>query len=622
MTRSQQFLSLVLAILTLTLVGCWRSISRELELRCDTDGVQCDQGLECSDDGRCRCTPTSCDGCCSSEGDVCRDGDDDSSCGFAGGLCRNCSTDSLLCIDGECIEDAVCEDEECNIEGESSCLDEVTLERCVTDERGCLIVAIEGCAEGEICANGECGQGCAQSCGTTETRICVGNDIEICDGPDADGCYGWRVEATCSRGLICEEGYCVCDNKCSYVGELGCVGNSTATCAENEEGPENCLEWVMGDSCGDRRCEVGICVADCSGECRPIGRYECNDAGSEQRQCVASDECNMWSPWTNCPPETTCTSDGCVGPCDLCGPEGTERCSSDGRGIERCTLDGDRCLDWQPNRSCSSHEVCLAGDCVCDNECDFVNQLECVDGETSHTCAIGAGSCLEWGPSATCLPEYHCEEGVGCVADCPSFCNPALGTAPLCIDEGNYEICVVDPEYGCGNIEILECASGEVCNASCGDPCFEECPFSGATDCFDANTRRECSITTDGLTTCAHWIREPCEPGSTCVDGECGDEFCDLCTFGERRCTWNDVEICNDVDGDGCASWSYMYSCAPEETCESGFCEVSCNICEIENIRGCDSLNPNMVYVCTGGCWEEDHVCEPPSECRPGGACW
>lgn len=61
-------------------------------------GPACGAGLQC-DNGVCRCTATSCAGCCS--GNQCLSGDTSQACGGRGATCVKCQSNSV-CVEGAC----------------------------------------------------------------------------------------------------------------------------------------------------------------------------------------------------------------------------------------------------------------------------------------------------------------------------------------------------------------------------------------------------------------------------------------------------------------------------------------------------------------------------------------
>jgi hypothetical protein len=233
----------VLGVVLLGSAGCFRSVGVPPELECTRD-EQCASGLECSPEGRCQCTASSCAGCCSADGRACHSGQRDSACGTDGGLCTDCG------------------------------------------------------ADGMSCQSGRCQQLCGDECSSTQARQCVDStQYEPCGDFDGDGCLEWGEPVACEAGTSCVEGACLapCD-ECSPEDELRCspsVPDAVEVCTDEDD--DDCLEWVFSEQCdSSTSCVSGRCEPNCEGACAPDAR-RCTEANGGYRVCVDDGHgCPRW----------------------------------------------------------------------------------------------------------------------------------------------------------------------------------------------------------------------------------------------------------------------------------------------------------------------------------------
>ncbi len=98
--------------------------------------------------------------------------------------------------------------DECD-EGQISCAGDDALHLCVLGDLGCLEWGNpESCADGEVCADGVCEQGCVDACELGDAQ-CMGEGASKCiDDPDSS-CTIWGDPITCPDGQVCEGGGCI-----------------------------------------------------------------------------------------------------------------------------------------------------------------------------------------------------------------------------------------------------------------------------------------------------------------------------------------------------------------------------------------------------------------------------
>ncbi len=154
--------------------------------------------------------------------------------------------------------------DECD-EGQISCAGDDALHACVLGDLGCWQWGPpESCADGEVCAEGICVQGCVDACNLGDAQ-CSGDGASKCiDDPDSS-CTMWGEPVACSDGQVCEGGACVdvpdlCVDDCVWTKasinadvDLYAVWGSDAKAvwAVGESGTAlyyNGIKWVSVDS--------------------------------------------------------------------------------------------------------------------------------------------------------------------------------------------------------------------------------------------------------------------------------------------------------------------------------------------------------------------------------------
>ncbi len=100
--------------------------------------------------------------------------------------------------------------------------------------------------------------------------------------------------------------------------------------------------------------------------------------------------------------------------------------------------------------------------------------------------------------------------------------------------------------------------------------CVSECR-AGARRCSSVGQVQLCAdIDGDG---CNEWGGDaPCLTGGFCNGGICVEECADACSQGERSCIATVPQVCRDEDGDGCLDLVADLPCLPDERCDDGLC--------------------------------------------------
>ena len=439
---------------------------------------------------------------------------------------------------------------------------------------------VESCPEGQVPVGSRCEYLCFRDNECALDEYCNAESVclphpscaEIMPCPAT--CTGWCVQAA--------EGQC-------GVGETRCGdGSVIEECRPTDE--EGITGWVVTRACGlGQQCRDGQCVdtggpgvpGGCQNECLP-NQQRC--VGEQVQQCgPGADGCSVWAQPMNCPGGQVCANGWCGGepPCTSnCGVAGTETCIGD--LVSVCEAVEPGCMRYSEPRDCGEDRVCRGFGCSCIDECQLALN-ECVDDTTIRVCQRVPDGCYQYAEPQQCPEGQRCQNG-------------RCWTPPGCRND-----CV---------------QAGE-----------------GTEECASPFTTRVCER--DG-NDCLNWsIPSPCRAGWQCEDGECRDpaedcmHACDV--VGRNVCVDNDVHTCQQ-DAMGCRTLQRIQICAPNQTCDNGFCSNSppepCEdecmgpVCLDENTPqdcvvgadGCRDLRRGAACgfntTCVDGACECDHECE------------
>ncbi len=246
--------------------------------------------------------------------------------------------------------------------------------------------------------------------------------------------------------------------------------------------------------------------------------------------------------------------------------------------------DGGQCRPVPDGRECADCKRCRAGACTEPDDRLLCGGVCCPEDE------VCVGVIFE----ECCLVEKACANDC-CAAN--EHCNPE--TRECCTSCG---AACCDPEtHFCRNPQDNDCCPRCENDQCCpiGQQCVDTGPL-GSRTCCD----RPCGLREDGT------FRDCCDPGESCLDGECriecpggkppcGDECCDA---GERCC---------DAANGPCVPFQDPGTCCPgEEACGETCCppDVPCTA------EGCCFQNPTHL-ACDG------HCVNPQTDNRHCGAC-
>lgn len=551
---------------------------------------------------------------------------------------RDCG-DPVLCFPGEApsFREGACL--ACSRAGEERCSGS-TKTTCATDRRS---------FSGEM----SCAYGCADQ---KNCAVCF-EDERRCSGTQLLACSADRktvpVQQNC--GYECRDGgrndYCpLCDR-----GELRCNGARLETCSSDQQSlgnPKNCefgcfsVEGPANDRCmacrpGTTRCSgAGVQTCGTDGEWNAV--VPCaNGSGG----CVRQDDVAYCA---SCSPNERlcagsrlmqCSADGkrqteietCEAGCqeaagnDFCRQcEGGERrCTSSLDGFTTCPADGS---SLGPVTACSGPSCINSGTSDYCPECAR-GELRCKDQrvlqicttnqkglEESQTCAVG---CEDNGVADYC---WDCRPGqTRCSDDGLQTCN-AQGRW------GRSEPCV----KGCSGTQpaafCRDCARGEslcdgsalrACNDASGKWSTEarDCPFG----CANLGERDACLDCRAGDERCSGPNLQSCVDGfwgtrvTECPLG-CGNNRCNICTNGGKRCSSNNTELQVCVNGAWEGGAGGGMSCG--NGCSSA--RLECNACKPPSTE-CVRESPGQERSCNDdGTWGDPVSCMNGSSCLSG----
>ncbi|MEI8255827.1 MAG: proprotein convertase P-domain-containing protein, partial [Deltaproteobacteria bacterium] len=117
----------------------------------------------------------------------------------------------------------------------------------------------------------------------------------------------------------------------------------------------------------------------------------------------------------NCSISCDSVNHRCTTCVDACSLAGSTTC--DGyAGVARCAdHDGDGCLDWAHDVTCTGGQTCTGGACtnpgLCTNDCPRQNTHGCYNAGRSHRACgqFDTDPCADWTPMTDCAPGTFCD---------------------------------------------------------------------------------------------------------------------------------------------------------------------------------------------------------------------
>ena len=516
-------------------------------------GVECDDGLTCTEEDAC-------------------DGE-----GVCAGAALSCDDDDP-CTDGECVEGEGCS----YSQNTASCDDgdPCTLEDSC--EQGDCYGVENLCNDDDPCTTGECDEETGDCSFEFNTGFC--DDGDACTGNDicSDGaCSGTNLD--CDDGNSCTEDFCDPDQ---------------GFCAHSFN-EEPCGDEVPCETCDDGApCTIeDVCM---NGQCQGVPN-PCDDGDvCTDDACVPQVGCSHTLNASPCDDGDACTDQGicqdgtCTSEAKDCN-DGKDCTDDSCDSITGCIHDLSSTALCDDNDACTSDDICTNGvcggaptDCNDDNPCTtdncskatgcqlLNNNNQCDDGNPcteEDTC--GGGNCL--GSDLICDDENPCTDD-SCSTDTGCVYTPNISPC----DDGDVctESDICDGDGGCGGAPV-------VCNDD--NTCTEDICISGIINSPGCVFNELNDISCDDGTQCT--------TEDTCVAGQCQGNFIEGCTSpvcGDDACTmFEDCSTCPQDCGQCCGDGL----CLEEENCQS--CEEDCGVCPPSF---CQTSLATPYDVCGGSC--------------------
>jgi hypothetical protein len=240
-------------------------------------------------------------------------------------------------------------------------------------------------------------------------------------GSNGKGCYNWQANECAKSGMKCENGKCICAEKC-VIGARTCAAGekSYKECLDNKT--TGCPEWVPkncpdGLAIGTKDCQ---CAAKCKDQCAS-GQRKCSTGSTEFKECRTNNKtgCFEWA-YGFCSSGTVTTSDcKCAAKCaNQCGASGQRTCVANSATFKECRdSNNDKCVEWASD-SCPAGTVTTssckcekkAPQCTNDSGCLYEGYKTCdhTTGKDAYRVCKKVNGCLKWSTPASCPAGQYC----------------------------------------------------------------------------------------------------------------------------------------------------------------------------------------------------------------------
>ena len=547
------------------------------------------------------------------------------------GKCGDSCGAGQVCLDGRCEVD-ICADmtetpNSCIVDGNNVCrnIHSDDAMHCGACNYKCSEHPIPN-AVSETCIGGNCQYICA----TGYVNVGNGNTAQTinCIDPNTDNTYCGAESSsnpgeTCTGGKVCVEKSCV-TNSCTDVSAPNlCVVNGLNSCRNiNANDADHCgacnykcSEHGVQNATSDR-CSDGDCQYTCTSGYVNVGSgntsqsIKCIDPKSDNSYCGAKSAEIQGQSCTGgkvCV-DSQCVTNSCTDPSkpNLCVVSGQNTCQNiNSDDANHCGACNYKCSDHAiPNATSST---CSGGNCQYTCTSGYVNvgtgitanTILCIDPKTNNTYCSATGNAS--GAASSSQKGTSCTGGTVCVdGSCQTN---------SCTDSSKPNLCVVNGQNTCQNINSNDANHCGACNYKCSDHAI---PNATSNSCSGGNCQYTCTggyvNVGTGITANTILCIDPktnnsycnatgnasgaasssqkgtaCTGGTVCVDGRCQTNSC-TDSSKPNLCVVNGQNTCQNInsnDANHCGACNYKCSehAIPNATsskCSGGNCQYTC----------------------------------------------
>jgi len=428
-------------------------------------------------------------------------------------------------------------------------------------QRGVCDLSTGACTTETMGYGSPCDPGLPCMLGRCNSGVCVSEEVMHCDDgnpctedqcdlevgcvwlPRIGSCDDGNVcteSDSCNAG-VCEAGVYVCDD---------CTADSD--CAPHDDG--DACNGVLFCDLASQRCRtlsdsVTICLND-----SPCLANTC-DPNTGQCVSTARPDGTVCSDESLCTMEDRCQEGACVGIALQCPAQSGGCTATHCEPLTACQNAALSDIPCQDGNLCTSNDVCEMGTCV---------------GTSLETCDCSADSdCTIYDDDDQCNGRVRCIQSE-CVTD-PStvvHCAPPGGPCQTVTCQAESGECLTLATLGV-------CADGDACTVD--DTCSAGVCVGQPLVCDDEDpcTQDSCESAIGcvfaPIPGCEEGCDPPCAPGTSCEDGVCTVDGCNLegaCAPGTTLACGCGVQTCNDQ----CQWGTCVTACPWYQSCVNGGC--------------------------------------------------
>ena len=557
-------------------------------------------------------------------------------------------TGGNVCVEGDCVTNSCKEADApnlCVVSGQNTCQN-----ISASDENHCGACNYK-CAEHAVpnatsdkCESGNCQYTCASgyvNVGTgitADTILCVDpqTNSSYCDATgNASGAASDSQKGNaCIDGKVCVSGNCE-TNSCTDSSKPNlCVVSGQNTCQNINSNDANhcgscnykCSEHAIPNATSSK-CSSGNCQYTCAAGHVNVGtgitantilcidpktnNSYCNATGNASGGASASQKGSACTGGTVCV-DGKCLTNSCPTETEpnkpnLCVVNGNNTCQNiNSTDANHCGACNYKCADHAiPNATSSA---CKNGSCQYTCATGYVNvgtgiaanTILCIDPKTNNTYCNATGNAS--GAASASQKGTSCTGGTVCVdGSCQTN---------SCTDSSKPNLCVVNGQNTCQNINSTDANHCGACNFNCSDHAIPnatssvcktgDCQYTCTGDyvnvgtgitantilCIDPKTNNTYCNATGNASGKANDSQKgtPCTSGTVCVNGTCV----------QNECTNSNETLCSTTSGNQCIN------IGSNEVNHCGACNYKCSDHAIPNATSNTCKNGDCQYTCTG----------------------